>query len=522
MSNSAPRRPNVLLIMADDLGYSDLGCYGGEIETPNLDTLAAAGTRFTHFYNNAVCLPTRASLLTGLWPQQATTEQGHLTASKNQTIAEVLSATGYRTLMVGKWHNGHTPEAIPFNRGFDRHWGLLSGCCNYFNPGLQRPGEAEPAHKAERDYRHWGDDATVLRPYTPEDPDFYVTDAYTDRAVSFLEQYGREDRPFLLYLAHNAPHFPMQARPADIERYRGCYLAGWDELRGARFERQQALGVVPPGCRLSPRDPRAPSWGEIPRRDQDSWDLKMAVYAAMVDCMDRGIGRILETLDRIGERDNTLIIFLSDNGACAEPIHRTPEVQPGPMDGYHTVDLPWANMSNTPFRLFKVFEHEGGIRAPAIISPPAAWGPPAASHCSAVCHVADVMPTLLELCGATYPQEVAGTATLPLVGRSFTGALDGTTLSERPPLYWHFRGACSARIGNWKLVTEGPPRRHVGNDVTGDGSWELYDLAEDPTELGNLAESQRDRRREMVRSWHDWSRRVGNGHGTGGPTPAEE
>ncbi|MGB9619920.1 MAG: sulfatase-like hydrolase/transferase [Armatimonadota bacterium] len=352
-------RPNIVLIVADDMGYSDVGCYGGEIETPNIDRLASSGVRFTRFYNNAVCMPTRASILTGLYPHQVgAADAARLAQTGNVTIAEVLRDAGYRTLMSGKWHNGSRPGELPVARGFDRYWGLVSGSSNYFNPGLPRKGEAV-AHKRPDDMRPWAEDSRIVCPFTPEDPDFYATDAFTDHAIGFLNQYGREDRPFFLYLAYTAPHFPIQARPEEIEKYRGKYRIGWDELRRRRFERQVEMGLVERRWGLSERDELAPKWEDV--TDRDAWDLKMAVYAAMIDRMDQGIGRVLETIRKLGKEQDTVVIFLSDNGGCAEHIDQTPGVPPGPVNSYKTVDAPWANASNTPFRRFKAFDHEGGI-----------------------------------------------------------------------------------------------------------------------------------------------------------------
>ena len=312
------RRPNIVLILADDLGFSDLGCYGGEIATPNLDRLAAGGMRFTHFYNNAVCVATRASLLTGQYCHKVGQGLGaRLRAGANNvTFAELLRDAGYRTLMAGKWHSGQSPGELPLDRGFDRHWGLVDGGSNYFNPGVRRPGEPEPVHKAPGDYRLWGDDRRLTRPFTPEDPDFYITDACSDRAVSFLDRHGRDERPFLLYLAYTAPHFPLHAPEQDIARYQGRYLIGWDELRRRRHARLCELGLVEERWGMSERDARCGTWEQAP--DKQRWDRKMAVYAAMVDRMDRGIGRVLDKIRELGEEQDTLVLFLSDNGGCGE------------------------------------------------------------------------------------------------------------------------------------------------------------------------------------------------------------
>jgi len=501
-------RPNILLIMADDMGYSDLGCYGGEIETPNLDRLAAGGVRFTDFYNNPMCMPTRASLLTGLYPRQASEADASVTLRNdaNVTLAEVLREAGYRTLMVGKWHNGDRPHELPVNRGFDRYWGLLSGCSNYFNPGLKRPGEPEPAHKSPNNTRPWGDDGTVIHPFTPDDPDFYTTDAFTDHALQFLDQYGGDDRPFFLYLAHCAPHFPMQAWPEDIEKYRGRYRAGWEAIRAQRYQRLLELGLVAPRWGLSAADERAPAWGDV--EDPDWWDLTMSVYAAMIDRMDQGIGRVLDRIRALGKQENTLVLFLSDNGACAQSIHNTPDVPPGPVHSYHTCDPAWANVSNTPFRLFKTFDHEGGISTPMIASWPRVIRNRGVVNRS-VGHVIDFMPTFVELAGAEYPERCNNRDVLPAEGVSFAPALrDPSWQAGERSLFWELRGAWAARQGKWKIVKQGPERTHIGMQVPkGCDAWELYDVEADRCELRNLAAQHPDKVRELAREFGNWRQR---------------
>ena len=497
-------RPNIVLIMADDLGYSDLGCYGGEIATPHIDRLAAEGVRFRRAYNNAVCNPTRASLLTGLYPDEARDRRGWLRPEGTATLAEVLSGAGYRTYMSGKWHNGHEASYLPVDRGFDRHWGLVSGGCNYFNPGLQRPGEVAPALKLDGDYRPWADGHEVVTPYTPEDPGFYITDAFTDRAVDWLRHDDGDEQPFFLYVAYTAPHFPLQAPAEDIEKYRGKYLDGWDTLRSHRYERLTGSGVIDQACQLSPRDPRAPAWAGV--KNKAEWDLRMAVHAAMVDRLDQGVGRIMETVRALGQEQETVFIFLSDNGACGEPWHATPEIAPGPMESYRTFDPPWANLSNTPFRLFKVFEHEGGIATPFIVR----WlgGMQAGGgFCDSVVHVMDLLPTFLELAGGVYPAERLGVATQPLRGRSFAAALTegaDADLGERGPLYWDHDGARAVLFDSWKLVTEGPQRVQNGVPVLGDSGWELYNIEEDRSEVNNLAATELNRVRELKNLWESW------------------
>lgn len=506
-------KPNIVLILADDMGFSDLGCYGGEIETPNLDRLAHNGLRFSRFYNNAVCMPTRASILTGLYPHQVNAgNKARLLETGNVTIAEILRTAGYRTLMSGKWHNGSRPGELPVARGFDRYWGLLSGSSNYFNPGLPRHGEPEPAHKRPGDMRPWGDDHRVIHPFTPEDPDFYATDAFTDKAIEFLNAYGHDDQPFFLYLAYTAPHFPMQARPEDIEKYRGRFMEGWDVLRERRFERLRELGLLQDCAMLSPRDPFAVPWDDVP--DKEAWDLRMAVYAAMIDRMDQGIGRVVSKVRELGKEQNTLFIFLSDNGGCAEPINATPDVPPGPVNSYCTVGASWANLSNTPFRRFKVFDHEGGISTPMIVSWPAVLRGRSGSVCHEVGHVIDLMPTFVELSGAQYPAELHGHPVQPMEGRSLLPILMGEDPGERGPLFWEFGGCRAIRLGQWKAVSEGPERSHVNIPVgPGHEGWELYDMSSDRSETSDLSHRYPDKVKELDSLWQDWWRRVGSAAG---------
>ncbi len=525
MPQPAAPRPNIVLIMADDLGFSDLGCYGGEIATPNLDRLAAGGLRFTHFYNNAVCVATRASLLTGQYCHKV--GLGHLGARlragrNNVTFAELLRAAGYRTLMAGKWHNGHGRGELPVERGFDRYWGLVDGGSNYFNPGLRRPGEPEPVHKAPGDYRYWGDDARLLRPFTPEQPDFYATDAFSDRAVSFLDRYGAGEQPFLLYLAYTAPHFPLQAPAEDVAHYQGRYLIGWDEVRRRRYRRLLDLGLAQPQWGVSERDPICGSWEQA--ADKPRWDRKMAVYAAMVERMDRGIGRVLDKLRELDAEQDTLVLFLSDNGGCGEHIDNTPERDPGSVDTYTTVDAPWANASNTPFRKYKVFDHEGGIATPLIASWPRVIRPGSITH--QVGHVIDFLPTFAELAGAACPARFRGQPVAPLDGRSLAPILRGARREPHAALFWELNGCRAVRRGRWKAVSLGPERWHVGHRIAaGCDGWELYDVAADRCELIDRARERPELVTELDRLWRRWfaacrrERERGRGDSPEGTTP---
>lgn len=490
-------RPNIILIMADDLGYSDLGCYGSEINTPNLDRLAEGGLRFTQFYNNAKCAPSRASLMTGLYPKQVFAKE-----TKNlANIAQVLKSAGYRTLMVGK--NGFDAFR-PCERGFDRYYGLDSGCCNYFNPGLKRPGENEPGRKYPNEHRPWMIDNNRIQPYTPKDKNFYATDAFTDRAIDYLNEYGDEEKPIFLYLSYTAPHFPLHARPKDIAKYRGKYTVGWDIIRQQRYERLVELGLIDKRWRLSPRDDNVPAWDDI--KDKDAWDLIMAVYAAMIDRMDQGIGRIMAKIGELGVEENTLILFLSDNGACAEDYRAfqttAPEIPPGPMESYRTQQVSWANASNTPFRKYKWWVHEGGIATPLI-----AYWPrlikDGGTITHEVGHIMDIMPTFMDVAGAEAPAT-------PLEGRSLLPVFQGKARQSHEVLYWQFGGSCAVRKGKWKLVAS-PTEPRTGidyfserGDDDGEKVWELYNMETDRTELINLAIKFPEKVKEMVALFDEW------------------
>ncbi len=397
-------KPNIILIMVDDMGYSDIGCYGGEIQTPNIDRLAAGGIRFTQFYNNSICVPTRASLLTGLYSQQVGVYGNSPRTYENCiTLGELLQTAGYRTYMTGKWH----AQQIPVERGFDRYFGLCDGCCNFFNPGPRRPGEPEPGRKlTSYGYpRRWAVDDKEYQPYVVTDENFYTTDAFTDYALQYLEEYKSEDKPFFLYLAYTAPHYPLHALPDDISKYRGKYMIGWDKLRRERFKRMKEIGVLEQDLVLPERDELVPAWNDI--KDKDAWDLTMSVYAAMIDRVDQNIGRILAKIQKMDEEDNTLILFLSDNGGCAGEANYTPDIPAGPVESYRSVDPPWANASNTPFRKYKVWDHEGGICTPFIAYWPRVIKQ-AGKFTDQVGHIIDIMATFVDITGAAYPSSYKG------------------------------------------------------------------------------------------------------------------
>ena len=485
-SSEVAKRPNIVLIMADDMGFSDAGCFGGEINTPSIDSLAVNGIRFTQFYNCARCVPTRASLLTGLYPQQAD-------GRHSVTLAQVLKKAGYRTLMTGKWH-GYSE--MPTKRGFDRYYGVISGSCNFFNPGDQRPGEPAPA----MDYgviRPFAIDGRVFTPYTPQDKDWYATDAFTEKALEYLDKYAGDERPFFLYISYTAPHHPLQAPKDEIAKYRGNYMMGWEVLRQRRWKRMRELGIPEDNWRLSTRDAEAPAWESVENKEES--DLAMAVYAAMVDRMDQNIGRVLRKIHELGKEENTLVLFLSDNGACAEINNQTPDIPPGPMNSYRTYDVAWANAGSTPFRKFKRWTHEGGICTPLIIMWPRVIK--AGTMCRAPGHVMDLMPTFCELAGEDYPQQWKGQDVIPCEGKSLVPLLRGGDRQPHDLLCWEHIGNKSVRKGKWKLVGHGDPAEL--------SNWELFDLEADRTEVNDLAKQNPLRVEWLANAWRDWARRTG-------------
>lgn len=504
-------RPNIVLIMADDMGYSDIGCYGSEIPTPNLDALAAGGLRFSQFYNTARCSPTRAALLTGLNPHQA--GMGTLAEDPGKqakpeagpgyqeylndrcvTLAEALRPAGYRTLMSGKWHLGyHGENKWPLARGFDRFYGIISGASSYLTPkgprGLTLDNTPLPA---------------------PADPNYYTTDAFTDHALQFLRE-SPADRPFFLYLAFTAPHWPLHARAEDIEKFRGKYHGGWDNLRAARFERQKQLGIIPADTVLSPRDDGARAWNELSTEQQEQLDYRMAVYAAQVHRMDYNIGRLVEHLRTTGKLENTVILFLSDNGGCAEPytdlgggaftaINKASAGGPGNKeaqgDGGSSYGTGWANASNTPFRRYKSRLHEGGIATPLIVHWSAGLATQPGAIDSTPGYLTDVMPTVLELTGTGYPAATrSGEKPFPLVGRSLAPILAGKSFTGDRWLFWEQYGNKAVRHGNLKAV----------QPAESNSPWELYDLSRDRPELHDLATREPARLAEMTAAWQQWA-----------------
>ena len=485
----ADDRPNIILIMADDMGWSDVGCYGGEIRTPNIDRIAAEGMQWRNFYNNGKCTTTRASLLTGLYPRKGGKGQ-ELIGNDMVTLGEAMRSAGYQTGLSGKWHNGSRAPHRPIDRGFDKSYGLWDGCCNFFDPA-----QADPKFKGGR-VRFFGEDDRRIESF-PDD--FFTTDAFTDHALTTIRRHVANGRPFFHYLPYTAPHYPLHAKPEDIAKYKGRYAAGWEALRQQRYRRQVEMGLIDPKTFPEPGpNPNNESFAQG-RNDDLRWEmLRMEVYAAMVDNMDQNIGRVLDLLDELKIADNTLIIFISDNGACAETPggKANTEHRPGPKEWYSHVGPNWAHAQNTPFRYYKAHTHEGGIASPCVVRWPARIKP--GSRTDQIGHINDFMSTFLAAAGGTYPQTRAGKRVLPTEGIDLVPVLTGTRPSVgRPaPLFWHWAGKRAVRDGDWKLVW-------LKN------SWELYNLAHDRTETKNLAAQHPERVARMTRQWEDWARLTG-------------
>jgi arylsulfatase A-like enzyme len=477
-SAAASARPNILLILADDLGYSDLGCYGGEIETPNLDRLAAGGLRFTQFYNTARCWPSRAALLTGYYAQQVGRDEipgaGGGAAGKRPTWAPLLprflEPAGYRSYHSGKWH----VDGMPLENGFDRSY-LVQDQDRYFSPRV-----------------HYEDDRKL--PAVEPGTGYYATVAIADHAIKCLREHAREhpERPFFQYLAFTCPHFPLQALEADIARYRGRFAAGWDALRAERLVRMRTMGLV--SCELSSRTPGVPAWDSLADADRAAWQRRMEIHAAMVDRLDREIGRVLGQLQSDGALENTIVFFMSDNGASAERVLRgdghDPDAPQGSARTFQCLEPAWANLANAPLRRSKIFVHEGGISTPLIVRWPrgiAARGE--LRHHPA--HLVDLVPTLLDLAGSAKPDLWQGRGVPPAPGRSLLKSLKDDQAVSRDYLWWFHSGNRALRMGDWKLVSEG------------DGEWELYDLATDRGESKNLAADQEQRVAQMSRFWEE-------------------
>jgi len=496
--------PNILHIISDDMGYADIGCYGSEIETPNLDSLAAQGLRFTNFYVNNMCWPTRASLMTGLYPKTALPHKGSSEGGLHKdatTLPEALKTAGYTTLMSGKWHLSTTKEidgpGTPHHKGFDHYFGTVDGASDFFAPN----GVALNGERVEHEWQ--------------DNPDYYYTDSITDYALKFLKEADQE-MPFYLYLSFNAAHWPLHARPEDIEKYKSHYAMGWDKLREQRHAKMKGLGVIDPEWKLSPRNEDTESWEEA--EDKEWQQRRMEVYAAQVTSMDENIGRVIRYLKAVGKFDDTLILFHHDNGGChveygtertgswtrefttdgkKTPIvpGNVPGIMPGPQSTFQSYGFGWANAANTPFRYFKQYDHEGGTRSPLIVS----W-PDGISHdleggiVYDLGHAIDIMPTFLEAAGAgTVAQKP-----MPLEGMSLLSSITGapSITVERGPIFWAHNKGWAVREGDWKLVSK--------NKKT----WELYNLVEDGTELNDLSTEHPERVEAMTKRWQEWDTRT--------------
>lgn len=512
--NSDPERPNIVIILADDMGYSDLGCYGGEIHTPNLDQLAKSGVRFTQFYNCARCCPTRGSLLTGQYPQSVGIRGMGVNLNRNAaTIAEVLKSNGYHTGMTGKWHlsltkpldnkeehlrwlahrSEHGPfsplENYPCNRGFEEHYGFIWGVVNYFDPFSLVHNE-EPIRDVPKD--------------------FYITDFITEKSLDLIDKFSKEKNPFFLYIAHAAPHWPLHARPEDIARYKGVYKEGWEVLRQRRYQRMIRLKLIDPEtCQLPPNS-SGKSWADSKNKEMEA--ECMAVHAAMVDRLDQSVGQVIKKLKETGRYENTIIFFMSDNGASYErgyppgfdrPGYTRDSTKinyltdhPGAQNTWNYIGDAWASALNTPYRFWKKESFEGGSKTPLIVSWPAKMKGESNTMNKGVGHVIDIMPTCLELAGAAYPETVNNQKTANMDGKNLLPMIFNQTKSIHDTLYWEHEGGRALRIGDWKISS------------LKNMAWELFDLSKDQSEMNNLAEKYPEKVQSMDQCWQKWIKKV--------------
>ena len=493
-STATAAAPNIVIIMADDMGYSDLGCFGGEILTPHLDQLAQGGLRFNNFYSENMCWVSRAALLTGVYHK--TSMVNSTLHARCVTLPELLRPQQYQTRMSGKWHlAGKKSSVYPLDRGFDEFYGILGGAASFYAPfSLSR-------------------NRTNVEKEAQDDPDYYITDAISSEAVRMVKTADRK-KPLFLYVAYTAAHWPLHATEKQIAAYRGNYAMGWDQLRATRLQRMKSLGIVSATITLSPRNPTVPVWKDT---EHKAWqERRMEVYAAQVTAMDEGIGRLVEALEQTGRLDNTLLFFTIDNGGChveykpnrkgsylpaktrdGRPVRpgNLPSIMPGPEDTYQSYGYGWANASNTPFRMFKQFDHEGGIRTPMIAHWPAGIQSPG-RIVPGVAHLVDILPTVSEVTGAGVPAKIGGKRVVPRDGQSLAAAFQGQALAAQRTLFFHHAKGKALRHHDWKLVAR--EKR----------AWELYNLKADPLELQDLAAKMPEKLAELKALWEKESKRL--------------
>ncbi len=508
-------RPNIMIIMVDDMGYSDLACYGGEVQTPNIDQLATKGIRFTQMHNCARCCPTRASLLTGHYPQQAGINGMGVNMSMNAaTIAEVLKENGYHTGMSGKWHlsqtkpledktehlrwlahrSDHGPfsplENYPCNRGFQEHWGVIWGVVDHFDPFSLVHNEA---------------------PIKEVPDDFYMANFVTQKSIDLIEEYGKDKKPFFLYVAHTAPHWPLHALPEDIEKYKDTYKDGWEVIREKRYRRMVEIGLIDSVTYKLPENSSGKKWADCEKKDYEA--ACMSVHAAMIDRVDQGVGQIIQKLKETGQYENTLIFVLSDNGASYErgyppgfdrpgftrdsTIIEYNSDHPGAETTWDYLGNAWASASNTPFRFWKKESYEGGSATPFIVHWPKGLKGKENTINRGVTHVIDILPTCLELSKSSYPKMINGEKTIPPSGKSLLPLLYGKTKAIHDTLYWEHEGGRAIRVGDWKM------------SALPKGNWELFDLAKDHTETVDLSQQFPEKVKQLDEAWQAWTEKVG-------------
>lgn len=457
------KRPNIIVIMCDDMGFSDIGCFGGEIATPNIDRLAKGGVKFTQFYNNAKCEPSRASLATGNYP-------GWKNKSETILFGPAMKAAGYRTYRVGKVHE---------NMGKFERSCTMGGCASYWDL-TQRDGSQTQLLI----------DGEPVPDFLKKHPDFYTTDTFTDYALKYIEEDKGSDKPFFLYAAYNAPHYPMHAWQEDIEKYRDKYLIGWDKIREDRYKKQIELGIFDKSLKMSPRDEKVPEWANLDESKKKQAAQVMAVYAAAIDRVDQNVGRILKKLKELDQEQNTLIFFLSDNGGCSKSPSKDAGAEPGPRGSWFYVKEPWANASNTPFRKYKTWNHEGGISTPLITYWPGKIKPGFDRDCG---NIMDIPVTCLDIAGAK-PKNIGGLSLAP--------AFDGGKRELHDTLCWAILKGKAARQGRWKVVRYDKE------------PWRLYDVVNDRTELTDLSDKYPEKSKQLIAAWEDWAKKctyIGDG-----------